>query len=304
LSAGFRFTGTGFFGSKHTLSLPKLSIVTPSFRASSWLKLCVASVADQAGVEVEHIVQDAGSDDGTLDWLPQDSRVRAFVEKDAGMYDAVNRGFRRASGDVLAYLNCDEQYLPGALAAVAQHMATNPQVDVLLADFVVVDAAGGYLCSRYSMAPRAPGFWVRFSVPTCAMFLRRRVVREMGLFFDPQWKALGDQFWIAEACARGVRFAELRHWTSAFTETGANLGLAPVADRERAERDRRMPAWVRVAAPVFRGLHGWGLWRRGMYAQPPFRYSLFTHTSPLARVEFAVTTPSGRWLRPATQPRT
>src|SRR5882757_299741 len=95
------------------------SVITPSFRNSNWLKLCVASVADQA-VEVEHIVQDAGSDDGTLDWLSREPRVKAIVEPDSGMYDAVNRGLRRAQGDILSYLNCDEQYLPGALSAVEQ----------------------------------------------------------------------------------------------------------------------------------------------------------------------------------------
>src|SRR5579871_6498617 len=58
----------------------RFSIITPSFRNSTWLKLCIASVADQ-GVELEHIIQDAGSDDGTLDWLPHDPRVKAFVEK-------------------------------------------------------------------------------------------------------------------------------------------------------------------------------------------------------------------------------
>ena len=96
----------------------KFSIITPSFRNSEWLKLCVASVADQSGVKFEHIVQDACSDDGTQHWLPGDSRVKAYIEKDGGMYDAVNRGYRRATGDILSYLNCDEQYLPGALAAV------------------------------------------------------------------------------------------------------------------------------------------------------------------------------------------
>src|SRR5437773_84848 len=106
----------------------KCSIVTPSFRNSAWLRLCVASVADQQGVEVEHIVQDAGSDDGTLDWLPTDPRVRAFVEKDSGMYDAINRGLRRASGDILGYLNCDEQYLPGALRAVKDFFEKNPGI--------------------------------------------------------------------------------------------------------------------------------------------------------------------------------
>ena len=54
----------------------KFSIVTPSFRNSQWLKLCIASVADQQGVELEHIVQDSCSDDGTQDWLPHDRRVR------------------------------------------------------------------------------------------------------------------------------------------------------------------------------------------------------------------------------------
>ena len=58
----------------------QFSIVTPSFRNSRWLKLCIASVADQQGVECEHIIQDACSDDGTQDWLPHDRRVRAFIE--------------------------------------------------------------------------------------------------------------------------------------------------------------------------------------------------------------------------------
>jgi hypothetical protein len=59
----------------------KFSIVTPSFRNSNWLKLCIASVADQEGVELEHIVQDACSDDGTQDWLQRDKRVRFDVPK-------------------------------------------------------------------------------------------------------------------------------------------------------------------------------------------------------------------------------
>ena len=96
----------------------KISVITPSFQNSAWLKRCVESVADQGPVLGEHIVQDAGSTDGTREWLSVDPRVKAFFEKDSGMYDAINRGFSRAHGDVLGYLNCDEQYLPGALAAV------------------------------------------------------------------------------------------------------------------------------------------------------------------------------------------
>src|SRR5580658_6593149 len=130
----------------------RFSVVTPSFRQSQWLKLCVASVADQ-GVEVEHIVQDACSDDGTLDWLLTDPRVQAVSEKDAGMYDAVNRGLRRASGQILSYLNCDEQYLPGALQAVETHFESHPDVEMLFGDCLVVDAKGDFICYRKVQKP-------------------------------------------------------------------------------------------------------------------------------------------------------
>src|SRR5208282_1947858 len=137
----------------------KFSIVTPSFRNSNWLKLCIASVADQQGVEVEHIVQDSCSDDGTQDWLPQDRRVRAFIEKDRGMYDAINRGWKRAQGDIVAYLNCDEQYLPGALKTVRDYFQAHPDVDVVFGDNIVVDDQGRYICHRPAMIPLKSQMW-------------------------------------------------------------------------------------------------------------------------------------------------
>jgi len=133
--------------------LMRFSIITPSYRNSDWLKLCIASVADQEGIELEHIVQDSCSDDGTQDWLVKDPRVKAYIEKDSGMYDAVNRGLRRASGEILAYLNCDEQYLPGALRAVSGFFEAHPEIDVLFGDVVMVDAKGGYARHRKMQVP-------------------------------------------------------------------------------------------------------------------------------------------------------
>ena len=173
----------------------KFSIITPSFRNSAWLKLCIASVADQRGVTLEHLVQDSNSDDGTGDWLPKDSRVQAFIEKDAGMYDAVNRGYRRATGDILAYLNCDEQYLPGALKAVQEFFEKHPQVEVVLAGSIVTDGDGKYLCHRHSMVPSPQHLWYRFPVLTSSIFIRRKVVAERGIFFDTKWRDLGDFHW-------------------------------------------------------------------------------------------------------------
>jgi len=274
------------------------SVVTPSFRNSAWLRLCIASVADQEGIEHEHLVQDACSEDGTQDWLPHEPRVRAFIEKDAGMYDAINRGFRRAQGDYLAYLNCDEQYLPGALQAVANYFAMHPDVDVVIAGTVIVDAAGRYLASRHALKPLPASLWLRFNVMTCSMFLRRRVIDEMGLFFDPQWRALGDFFWLAEAVRRGVRFGELRRFTATFTETGENLGLDDIAGRERAEKVHRTPRWVRLAAPALIAQHRWRMFRQGAFSQQPFSYSLYTTDSPSRRITIEVAKPTGLWRRP------
>jgi glycosyltransferase involved in cell wall biosynthesis len=275
------------------------SVVTPSFRNSNWLRLCVASVADQQGVEHEHIVQDACSDDGTQEWLPHDTRVQAFIEKDNGMYDAVNRGWRRSTGEIVSYLNCDEQYLPGTLQAVQNFFITHPKVDVLLPDTLVVDAQGRYLCHRPSLMPRWPGVWVRFNMNTSSLFIRRRVLDEMELYFDPRWRCMGDHFWLIEAARCGVVFATQRWFASVFTETGANLALGSVASNERAERRRMMPWWIKALSPFYLLQHRLRMLATGAHRQPAFDYSIYTLASLDRRVSFRAAAPTTKWIRPA-----
>ena len=276
----------------------KFSIITPSFRNSDWLRLCVASVADQQGVELEHIVQDSCSDDGTQDWLPHDTRVKAFIEKDQGMYDAVNRGWHRSTGEIVSYLNCDEQYLPGTLQAVKNFLTNHPKVDVLLPDTIVVDAEGRYLCHRPSIVPRWPGVWVRFNMNTSSLFIRRRVLDKMDLYFDPRWRCLGDHFWLIEAARRGVVFATQRWFASVFTETGANMALGSVASNERAERRRMMPWWIKALSPFYLLQHRFRMLASGSHRQSPFDYSIYTHGNVAQRVSFHAAHPTTRWIRP------
>jgi glycosyltransferase involved in cell wall biosynthesis len=277
----------------------RFSIITPSFRNSQWLRLCVASVADQR-VELEHIVQDSCSDDGTQDWLPKDPRVKAFIEKDQGMYDAVNRGFRRASGELLAYLNCDEQYLPGALQAVHDYFAAHPETDLVLSDTVVTDQHGDYLCHRYSLVPGPRQIWVRFPVLTCSLFIRRRVVHEMGLYFDTQWRDLGDFFWVLEAVRRGVRMAVLPRFTSIFADTGENMNLKPNALREREIKYGLTPPLVKAFQLPLAIQYRVRLTLRGAPFQKPFDYSLYTLQSPGQRVQRTAAKPTSFWKRSAT----
>ncbi|MBI5395897.1 MAG: glycosyltransferase [Verrucomicrobia bacterium] len=274
----------------------KFSIITPSFRSSQWLKLCVASVADQ-GVEVEHIVQDAGSDDGTLDWLPRDPRVKLFVGRDAGMYDGINRGLRRATGDVLAYLNCDEQYLPGALAAVGDFFQRHPDIEVAMGDTVFVDGEGRYLCHRRAVLPGRYHTWVSdtMAAASCAVFFRRSVVERHGLFFDPGLRILGDVVWMLQLIERRVPMGLVGGFTSAFTCTGQNLALSPDRQRERAALMARAPAWARCGRPLIVAHYRLRKWLAGHYGRGALDYSIFTTASPVARVAVHVARPSVRF---------
>lgn len=263
----------------------RFSIITPSLNNGRWLKRCIASVADQQGVEMEHIVQDAGSTDGTQEWLRADPRVQAFVEKDEGMYDAINRGFRRASGDILAYLNCDEQYLPGALGKVQQFFATHPEIEMLFGDAILVDEHGAPLSYRRMVLPtRAHVRVVHLNTLTCATFFRRSLL-ERGHFFDCHWKVIGDAVWMDGLLRERTSMATVGEPLAAFTFTGANLAAT---DRGTEEMKAfRGGAWKAAIAP-FLSLHlRLRKWRAGAYSPHPVQYALFTEDHLENRQPFA-----------------
>jgi glycosyltransferase involved in cell wall biosynthesis len=273
----------------------KFSIITPSFRNSEWLKLCIASVADQSDVELEHIVQDSCSDDGTQDWLPQDPRVKAFIEKDQGMYDAVNRGYRRATGDILAYLNCDEEYLPGALAAVQRFFEANPKVEVLLAGTIVTDGDGKYVCHRHALTPNTQQVWFRFPMLTSSIFIRRKVIAERQLFFDTKWRDLGDFHWVLALMKAKVPLASSDIFTSVFADTGENMNLKPNAIRESNETKAMIPSWLRFFRPVWIVGHRLRRVWAGHFKLKATSYEIYTKQSPLTRVRFDVPKPTAVW---------
>lgn len=272
----------------------QFSIITPSLNQSDWLRLCVASVADQ-GVAAEHIVQDSGSTDGTLNWLRGDSRVRAFVEPDAGMYDAINRGLRRAKGEILAYLNCDEQYLPGTLQRVGDFFEAHPAVDVVFGDVVMVDEKGNYLCHRKVQTPLLYHTWTcHLSTLSCGMFFRRRLIDAGEFFFNTEYRCGGDGEWMVRLLRAGVRMATLGGFASVFTCTHTNLSRGSRAREEWRRLRNTAPAWARAAAPLWVAQHRFRRWRAGAYRQAPFEFTLFTPVNPGCRIVRQVKRPMFR----------
>lgn len=272
-----------------TASPLNFSIVTPSFEQLDWLRLALASVADQERVKVEHIVQDAGSKG--IESFQQagdaEHKAKIFVEKDAGMYDAVNRGLKKASGEICGYLNCDEQYLPGALQKVAGFFDRHPEVEVLFGDLILVNAEGKPISYRRSILPSKTH--VRFShlnTGTCATFFRRRLL-ERGFYFDPQWKTIGDAVWVEKLLNERIKMATLPEPLAVFTMTGQNLGSSNVSEDEVS----RWKGQNYSAKPVRRAMIV--LWHRiqkalaGAYKHRRVEVDIFTSESPTQRRRFA-----------------
>lgn len=274
----------------------RISIITPHFESGPWLCLCIASVADQKGVEVEHIIQDAGSGDGSLDGIVPGPRLRLIVEPDEGMYDAINRGILKSKGDVIAHLNADEQYLPGALAAVAEQFEKDPGLDVLLADSVIVDADGEFICCRKSLKPQRLTRFADNPTITSSIFMRRSAVVRHQLYFDTNWRVLSDSMWIRKCVVTpGLKMGVLRSYTTTFTESGDNLDLSPRAREESLRLRARRPLWAKLLEKPLKLVARVRRWVLGGYRQEPLEYSIFTRSDFSSRTSFSVERPTCVW---------
>ena len=170
--------------------MTKLSIVTPVYNQARYLPACLASVA-AVQTDHEHIVVDGGSSDGTLDIL-KSSTVDWTSEPDRGQTHAVNKGFERAHGELLAWLNGDDEYVPGALDRAVAHLERNPHTMAIYGGMEVTDASGAvnrtYIPAEWS--------WKRYLymgdyVPTPTFVFRRELLEQRGLL-DERWRDAAD----------------------------------------------------------------------------------------------------------------
>lgn len=270
----------------------RFSVATPVFHGMPWLRLCVASVRAEAaglpaGSAVEHLIQDGTPAEAEAPETFEPGRLRPgsyslshVRESDGGMYDAINRAWRRATGDIVSYLNCDEQYLPGTLERVSTYFEAHPDVDLLFGDALLIDGEGKLLSYRRVVPPsRAHTRVVHLGTLSCAMFFRRRVL-EAGCFFDTRWRAIGDAEWVWRVLGRGFRAGVIPEPLAAFTVTGSNLGANPKALAEAAVWRAEAPAWQRALAPALRIEHWIRKAAAGAYRPHAVRTALFTVSSP------------------------
>jgi glycosyltransferase involved in cell wall biosynthesis len=122
--------------------LPRITIVTPVLNGAAHLEQALASVRDQGYPDVEHVVVDGGSTDGTVELLERTPDIRWISEPDEGLADAMNKGIAMATGELVGWLNADDAYLPGALHAVGTAAAAQPDRQWITGRCPIVDGAG------------------------------------------------------------------------------------------------------------------------------------------------------------------
>ena len=219
----------------------KFSIVTPNYNYGRFLKKALESVLAQADApgtpEIEHIVVDGGSTDDSVAILKEWAAFAAaqpaakagrysfsFVsEPDQGQTDAINKGLRRATGDIVAWLNADEWYLPGKLALAAAEFAKHPSTDFLYGEPLFVDKDGNPL--RIRRAHRFSKFVLYGCccfIASCASFWRRRVLDD-GQYLDASYKVIMDGEYYCRLAKAGYRFRFFPVTVAAFSWHDENV---------------------------------------------------------------------------------
>jgi len=226
-----------------------VSIVTPTLQRVDYLERTLRSVRAQTYPNVEHIVVDGGSTDETLELLERYAgtyNLRWISEPDRGMYDAINKGFRMASGEIFAYLNSDDLYFPWTVDAVVHVFADRPQASIAFGDLIRVDAIRGWTVPIF-IPPFATAMSAAFgNLSQPAVFLRRHVMDALG-GFDPGLGFVADaDFWLRAsgqfAFVRVDEFLALELWHAATLSATRRDEMAAEDDRMRG--GYRRGAWA------------------------------------------------------------
>lgn len=217
----------------------KISVITPVYNGMPQLKRCIGSVRSQSNekFEIEHIIQDGLSSDETVNFLsafqninnnktPKNYNFQYESSKDKGMYDAINKGWKKAKGDIYSWLNHDEQYLPGTLAIVSRYFENNPDVDIIYGNMIVVDKDGNPLAARREIPLRENLVKHSFLYAiSCTIFFRSSLFHNGLLSFDDNLVCAGDLDLMLKLMSSGKKIIHIDKYLSLFGVDGSNLSV-------------------------------------------------------------------------------
>jgi len=203
-------------------SFPLISIITPSLNRATMIESAIQSVLAQNYPNVEHLIMDGGSTDGTLDILKNYPHLRVFSGRDDGMYDALNRGLALVRGEFIGFLNTDDEYLPGAFQNIVSAF-----IDVDLdATVGTAEMTGMGLQYVLSIDQFDDIFdTLLFGVPIFnSWFFRTGVFQKLGAF-DTSFRIAGDREFLVRFALAGLHFHKLKKIIYCYHLHGDSLTL-------------------------------------------------------------------------------
>jgi len=226
-----------FDGQGRRLTMPLVSIITPSYNQAVYLEGTIRSVLSQAYSRIEYIVVDGGSTDGSQEIIKkyEDQISRWVSEEDAGQSSAINKGFRWANGEILAWLNSDDLYTAGTIHSAVKWLQQTPEAGMVYGNGILIDSADhvlDYHDYRTYSALDLLNFHVLLQ-PT--VFLRRKTLDDVGLLNESFDLIMDHEFWIRVASHTRIQhvpeyWAAERSYPEAKTMSSAGLFV------EEAER--------------------------------------------------------------------
>jgi len=220
-------------------SLPLVSIVTPSFNQGRFLETTIQSVLAQDYPQIEYSIIDGGSTDNSVNVIKkyEDQLAWWVSEKDRGQTDAINKGFGRAKGSILAWINSDDTYEPGAVTAAVKYLQEHPQVGMVYGDCNFINDSGRVI-GRFNAAQTnyrllRQGY---AHIPQQTMFFRSELWRQVGPLDPSFYFAMDYDLW-----TRIAALAEIKY----VPQTWANFRLHPSGKTVTAD-DRCWPEMIKV----------------------------------------------------------
>lgn len=181
------------------MNYPLVSIITPSFNQARFLEETIQSVLKQNYPKLEYIIIDGGSTDGSVDIIRKYSRHLAYWESapDKGQTDAINKGFARATGEIIAWLNSDDIYLPHAIHDAVAFLQANPETGLVYGDCNFIDAQnrviGRFPAAQTNYKKLRRGY---VHIPQQAAFFRASLWRQVAPLDDSFYFAMDYDLWV------------------------------------------------------------------------------------------------------------
>ncbi len=183
------------------MSAPLVSVVTPSCNQACYLEQTLRSVLEQDYPSIEYFVMDGGSTDGSVEIIQKyaDNLAGWVSEKDKGQADAINKGFRQMRGEIVAWLNSDDYYLPGALQKAATAFEKHPEAGLIYGNVLSVDE-NSQPFNLQTFKPYTLNDLMAFNIISQpAVFMRRSVLEQAGLLDESYHCLLDHHLWLRMA---------------------------------------------------------------------------------------------------------